>query len=588
MVCILLPQEGPVADMNPQEDCGARLVRIERDLAVVMERLRALEASGDAPAIRPGLPAPVDVPRRPELPTPGAAVTTDITGLATLLGRTFIVFGGAYLLRALTESGRLPHGPGIVIGLAYALTWLAAAWRDAPVRRNSAQFHGVTGLLIGLPLVLEATTRFGFLRPGAAALVFAVLSATAFVVARRARLDAVSGVAGFGTLGAGVAAALATNHHAAFSLLLICLGTMTYWLAEEPARGWLRWPTAIAAGLSVVAVTMRERATPPLETAGLTLITQAVLVATMQGSLAVRVLLLGRNVRLFDMLQAASGLIIGVGGAVLVARGSPAGLGLIGSVTAVLASGASLAAFIRLADRPALARSYHAFAIFGMVTTVAALVLLMRGALLTTTALLLSLATITFGARRLDGYAPLHAAAYVTTALAASGALGLGLTAWVRSVTPWPSVPLLAGLSLAATAVCSTLRPPRPGAMGDLLARSGRTVIAFACVFGAGGACLILLAPVVAGTPMDAGILASLRTVVLSLIVVGLGASSRWPALAVFASLVYPVLVLGGLRLVADDFRHSRPSTLFVALACYGIAWVLGPRLAARATRRPA
>jgi hypothetical protein len=509
-----------------------------------------------------------------------------MAGFATLLGRSFIVLGGAYLLRALTESGRLPDAGGILVGLAYALLWLVAAWRDAPARRASAQFHGITALLIGLPIVWEATTRFNLLRPGSAAAAFGVIGMLALVTSRRGRLHAVAGVAGFGTLAAAFATAWSTSHYGAFSLLLIGLATATYWLAEEPARGWLRWPAAIASGLSVLAVTMRAIATPPLEPAWLALLTHAALLATMQGSLAMRVLLLGRNMRTFDILQAVSSLVIGVGGAVLVTRRSTPGLGLIGALTALLAMGAYLAAFTRLSDRPHLARSYHTFAALGLMAAITALVLLMSGAVLATAALLLSLALIAIGPRWLAGYAPLHAAAYVITALAASGVLSLSLTAWTRLSSPCPAVPALAWLSLAATAMCVALRPPPPGEMGDLLARTGRLIAAVAFVFGAGGLLVIVLAPLMAGTPMDAGVLASLRTAVLSIAVIGLGASVRWPAVAVFSRLVYPVLVLGGVRLLVDDFRHSRPSTLFVALAFYGMAWALGPRLAVRAIRR--
>jgi len=563
-------------DSSPEID--ARLTRLEHDLAAVLERLRALEAPGTViPA------APLDVPVERTAPA-----ARDMTGLASLLGRTFIVFGGAYLLRALTESGRLPNSAGILIGLAYAVLWLAAslrdvqAGRDAPVRRISAQFHGVTALLIGLPVVWEATTRFGFLGPGASAFVLGALATIALVVARRGGLHLVSGVAGFGTLAVAIASAWATDHYGPAALLLIGLATATYWLAEDPARGWLRWPTAMAAGLAVMGVTMRAIATPAREPAGLALVAQAMLLATMQGSLAVRVLMLGRNMRLFDILQAASGLVIGVGGAVLVARDSPAGLGLIGAVTAILASGAYLGAFFRLADRPHLLRTYHTFAMFGMVAVVTALVLLLSGTALAAAALVLASATIALGARRFGGYAPLHAAAYITTALGASGVLWLATQAWTHTLTPWPGVPLLAWVILAATAACATLQPPQPGELGDLLARSGRLIMAFACVFSLGGVFVILLAPLVAGTPVDAGILASLRTALLSLVVVGLGTMARWPTLAIFSRLVYPVLILGGVRLLADDFRHSRPSTLFVALALYGLAWALGPRLAAR------
>jgi hypothetical protein len=44
------------------------------------------------------------------------------------------------------------------------------------------------------------------------------------------------------------------------------------------------------------------------------------------------------------------------------------------------------------------------------------------------------------------------------------------------------------------------------------------------------------------------------------------------------------VLVAGGLKLLAEDLRHSRASTLFVALALYGGALIVAPRLA-RAVR---
>jgi hypothetical protein len=40
--------------------------------------------------------------------------------------------------------------------------------------------------------------------------------------------------------------------------------------------------------------------------------------------------------------------------------------------------------------------------------------------------------------------------------------------------------------------------------------------------------------------------------------------------------------------MVAQDFNDSRPATLFIALACYGAALILAPRLrrAAKSIRR--
>lgn len=566
--------------MASHQESEARLQRLEDELADVVRRVRELESRSTATAAPPQA---VDVPLVPDAafqaprpdevhPMPSG---TDITGMATLLGRTFVVFGGAYLLRALTDSGRLPHTAGIIIGLAYAVTWLVFAHRAAAKHPTSAQFHGVTAVLIGWPIIWEAATRFGLLGPGAAALLLAAMTTAAWIVATRGRLDAVLGAAAFGTVIAAMAIASATNHFGVFALLLIAFSVVTYW-----ERAWLRWPMAIASGLSVMAVTTRAVATPPLEPAWMTLVAQGALLATMQGSLAIRVVMQSRPVRLFDILQAASGLAIGVGGAVLIARGSPAGLGLIGAMTALLAFGAYLAAIIRLTDRPHLLRSYHTFTTFGLAALVTALVLLFSGTGLALVSLALAIVAIAVGPKRLAGSAPLHGAVYVMTALAASGALSAAFVVWTMRPSPWPSMPVIAWLTLATTAVCATMRPTARGDVSDLIARSGRLLIAAAFVFVAGGAAVMLAAPLVAGTPPDAGILASLRTALLSISVVALGAAGRWPHTAIFARLVYPVLVVGGIRLLVDDFRHSEPSTLFLALALYGLALAFGPRLA--------
>ncbi len=576
----------------PQE-LNQRLTQIEDGLADVTRRLRVLEdgqhkaVSAAAPADTAPL-APSDTVFLPARHADSTRGLSDLTGLASLLGRTCIVFGGAYLLRALTETGRLPGTAGVLIGLTYSLIWLIAANRTATSNTISAEFHGVTSMLVGLPIVWEATARFGLLGAPTAAVLLALGSAATFFVAGRAQLDAVAAAAGFGVMATALATAWSTNQYGAFAFLLIAMSTATYWLSERPGHAWLRWPNAVAAGLIVVVVTARALATPPTETVAMAVVAQAMLLATMQGSLAVRTVMFSRNVRLFDVMQALSGLVIGVGGAVLLARGSTAGLTLIGAVTAILASGAYIAAFTRLADRPHLAASYHAFAAFGLLAATTALALLFHGAVLATVALTLALLTMAFGERRLAGYAALHGAAYVLMALAASGVLGDAIAVWTLTPSPWPTMNLMGWVTLAATGACTTMRFRRRGEIGDVLASAGRLITAAVFVMCAGGAALMLLGPMVSGTPANVGTLASLRTVLLSIAVVGLGLSARLPQTAVFAHLVYPALIVGGVRFVLDDFRHSSPSTMFVALACFGLALVLGPKLAARDIRRAA
>ena len=571
---------------QPQE-CDDRLKQLEDGLADVERRLRVLEDGqrtavptaeyADTAPLAP--PDTVFLPARHADSTRG---TSDLTGLATLLGRTCIVFGGAYLLRALTETGRLPGTAGVIIGLLYSLTFLIAADRAAISNKLSAQFHGVTGMLIGLPIVWEATSQFHLLSPAFGALFLGFGAAAAFIIAGRGQLDAVAGVAGFGTMATALATAFSASNYGVFALLLIALSTATYWLSDRPGHAWLRWPNAVAAGLSVIAVTARALATPPSETMTMALAAQALLLFSMQGSLAVRIVMFSRNVRLFDVMQALSGFVIGIGGAVLLARGSAAGLTMIGAIAAILASGAYMAAFLRLADRPHLAASYHAFAAFGLLAATTALALLFRGPVLAIAALTLAIMTIAYGQQRLAGYASLHGAAYVITALAASGVLTASLTVWTVTPSPWPTMTLVGWVALAAGGACTRIRFSRKGELGDILAIVGRVITAAVFVLGLGGAVLMLIGPLIAGVEADAGILASLRTVLLSIAVVGLGLMSNVSNAKAFTRLVYPVLIVGAIRLVLDDFRHSSPSTLFIALGCFGLALVLGPRFASR------
>ncbi len=48
------------------------------------------------------------------------------------------------------------------------------------------------------------------------------------------------------------------------------------------------------------------------------------------------------------------------------------------------------------------------------------------------------------------------------------------------------------------------------------------------------------------------------------------------------AWLVYPLLILTGLKFLVEDLRAGRPATLFVSFALYGLALIAGPWLCRR------
>ena len=111
-----------------------------------------------------------------------------------LIGRSLIVLAGAFLLRALTESGRIPGQAGAIFGLGYATLWLAAADRQpGSPSQLSRVFHGLAALVIAVPLLWEATTRFQFFSPGASAATLGVFTLVTLAVAWHRHLQILAG-----------------------------------------------------------------------------------------------------------------------------------------------------------------------------------------------------------------------------------------------------------------------------------------------------------------------------------------------------------------------------------------------------------
>jgi hypothetical protein len=76
-----------------------------------------------------------------------------------------------------------------------------------------------------------------------------------------------------------------------------------------------------------------------------------------------------------------------------------------------------------------------------------------------------------------------------------------------------------------------------------------------------------------------AGTAATVRTVALAVIALMLAGVGRVPRLREAAWLVYPMLAVGGVKLLVEDVPTSSAATLFVALAVYGGALIAAPRL---------
>ena len=239
---------------------------LEQSIARIEQRLDALEGAVVAAGAR-DMPAPAAQSGHaaesapPALPAPAALPALSRDDLVTTLsfvGRTFVALGGAFLLRALTDAAVVPVPQGIALGLAYALGWLAMSDRaGAANRRTSAAFHGLVATIVAFPLIWESVTRFQLLTPNAAAFTLAFVTALALAVALRQRSQVLAWIAVLAALATSLALVAATGVVLPFTTVTIALGIATLWIGYSADWVLLRWPAALVADLMVLALAER-------------------------------------------------------------------------------------------------------------------------------------------------------------------------------------------------------------------------------------------------------------------------------------------------------------------------------------------
>jgi hypothetical protein len=578
------------------EELRRTLAEHERRLAELERRLARRAALAGPERVRQPAPSPRSEPSpvAPEREPIGDSFEEDAIatvrgwtrGLPARIGRTTMVLGGAFALRALTESGTLPLAAGAGVGLTYALSWLAMADRAARAgRRQDALFHGLATTVTAFPLLWEVSTRFGVLGPRVSALaVFGVGSAILAVSWARS----LGALAVLGTLAAtatGVALLFATHTLPAFSLALFALAAAS--LGASYHRDWyyLRWPAALALDALVV-IAMPLVGTEGYEwlRPGALAAVQILLAAMYLGILAVRTLVLGNPMREFGVTQSLIVLAIGFEGARHVLGAESVWAAALPPIAVALAAGCYGVSFLKL-DRAPDQRVNLAW--YTTVGTLLAIDGLARWVPAPVAGLPFALLVVAAApAARSDHRRALR---WSLAALTLAAGIGSGLlVAAARAFhaadpVEWTSLPAAA---LAVTALIALgwylLRWPASGA-ADAADRSvpGMVLIATA-VLGIGTLLVLAVAPPLGGAGTagaDAARVAVARMLILCVAALLMAAVARVRPRAELNGAVYAILVAAGLKLAFEDLPVGRTITICVSLVLYGAALVLAPRM---------
>jgi hypothetical protein len=549
-----------------------RLTRLERRVQDLSEAISRLDRA--APEGESQLQTDASAEDLLSIPRPAGST------LATLFfqtGRSLLVIGGAFLVRAFTEAGLWAKAVGVAIGIAYAVSTVLLAGRAAKkTSSTTAAFLGVTAALIAYPLVWEATTKFGVFSSWSASVALAVLTALALAAAVAFDLPALcwSSVAGF--LATDVALLFTGRDPLPLLGALVFVGGSTLWCGDERLRWRLpSWPAAIAADVAVAFLSFTVSA--PASRAVFLL--ALALVAVYIGSFAVATIALRRAVTLFAWVQTGAVLLCGLGSAAHIA--TQIGWSTVALGAGCLAAGlcAYTAAFASVA-REDRARLCAYAATFALVLTIwgGALALgeFARGWLWCVLALSSLWLDERFGPVHLRG----HAAVYALAAAWDTGFFALLVTAWSSQVErPWRGIESFALLAMILAAACWTVLLKK-GSVGSRWRSVPGFLFGFLSVAGAGALLVLVLERLWeghSGLP-DAPARAAIRTGALAAAALVLSVAWRRLRVRELAGLAIFALAAGALKLLVDDFPQGRPASLFVAFALYGTALILVPR----------
>lgn len=561
-----------------------RLERIEARLDAMERRLAYIEQA--ASLISP------EETRSAAARTAEALGDESVSNVATHLGRVLLIFGGAYLLRAITDFEFLPTQAGIPIGIAYALIWLYLAFRFGATasRRVSAMLYGCVSVLLVLPILVEAVTHFKLLTGPSTAVALLVFCVLALGVGVWRNLRSLGWLTVIGGLGTVLLLMRASSAAASLVLVLLLLGFASLWIRY--LRGWkgLQWLAALGANMGVVllaVLSMHEQwSVSPLACYFFGI----VLWAGYLVSFVVRSHIQGQDPGIFEAVQAVTASAIAFGAGIFVTRFGPVYMLVLG-VAALLFAVVAYGLAFTPRTREARGRSFYFYSTLGMVLVVGGSAVLMPASLAAIILALLALAMAWLSGRQERVSLSLQCTVLLIAAGVASGALQNTLHALVGEAGDWPSL-AIAQIVVGVAAVASLFLPvaqrsERWGRMAGL-----PQIVALALsVWIVGGQIVTLLAPIlagVAGDSPDLGKLATLRTAVLAAAAVTLAISSRYKRWPEARWLAYPVLVAVGVKLVFEDFPHGRPATLFMALALVGGALILVAKFLPKRSQRHA
>jgi hypothetical protein len=511
-------------------------------------------------------------------------------GVVPVIGKAVLAMAGAYLLRAVAESGAVPRRIMLVAGIAYAGAWLVWAARTEKRSHFASVIYALMVAAILAPLLWEGTVRFGDLSAGIAAVVLVGYATLSMGLEWEEKAGAIPWIA--------VVAAVATTAGlivATHELSALTLGMLALALVAEVVSCWGRWPgiRVVAAvgtvfAVAVIGMVMTSGEGVPASYRAMSsgeIVWICVGIALVfGGSFVVRGFGLKMRWTVPEMVTVVVAVVLatwvsvrategGAGefwGMVFLVMGGVCYWGALKRFSGewrVPSGGAGILGKERQWNRRVSANFAAGLVLGGSWLLLAGNP---RVVLLSAAAVVAVLVFTRTGYLSLE----IHGTFYLLAAGVGCGLFGYAGRVLAGTVPAWPewSFWVVAAAGLASYLVGS--RAPGKEWRARVLWVVPAAVVGFAVA-----AVIVAGLVSVAGSELSASRLSMVRTAVTCVMALGLAyAGSHWRR-AELGWLAYGAIGLGALKLVAEDLRFGNAGTLMVSLVFYGAILVLLPKV---------
>ena len=501
------------------------------------------------------------------------------TGVVPVFGKAVLGIAGAYLLRAIAESGAVPKFPVLTVAIVYACLWMVWSVRAHAVNGFASVTYAIASALILSPLLWESTVRFHILSPSFSATVLVGFVALAFALSWWRELYVIPWVAMLAAVVTALALIVATHELVPLTTALLALALVTEIAACLGHHLTLRAAPAIAVNLSVLllvdVMTSAEgvpRGYHPVTSTTLTTLCLALL-AIYGGSIGIRTFWMRKRITLFEITQGVLAFVIGIFGAVHASHGSvvPA----LDVFFLLLSAACYWGAMSRFAGE-SHTRNRRVFVTWAAALLLAGSVLFFPANFQVPFLCLAAVAAAFVYMRTAKVSFGLHASLFLAAATAVSPLPNYVVNALAKTVPASPG--WIVWIVAASAAVCYAVGLRRPE---DQRTRRILRVVPAVLVSFASAALAVAAVVWIANGRLEltAPRLSVIRTIVNCALALALGfLGSRWRRVEL-VWVAYAAVAFGTLKLLFEDLRYGNAASLVVSLLFYGLILILLPRL---------